>query len=123
MIEHAGAVRARRWPVAAPARRFRIEIRRSGGSVVVALAGELDLAVVPIVGDVVATVLASPTTALRISLLEVTFIDAAGVRALVSAAARARAESATFGLLAPSPRVSRVLEVAGLSRAFEVMGG
>lgn len=48
------------------------------------------------------------------------FLDSSGVGALVGAFKRARILNVGFALAAPSPRVRRVLEIAGLMRALPI---
>ena len=79
---------------------------------VIRLVGELDLATAP---DVLAAVEAEVGNGKRVHLVldmsGVSFIDSTGVRTLLEAA---RAADSSLSLLAPSPAVTRVLELTEL---------
>ena len=89
---------------------LRVEIGSAAGAVVIAPAGELDLAGAPILERAVQEAAHSGSSPLVLDLKDLTFIDAAGLRALM------RADEALGGRLvvrSPGPDVLRVLIIAG----------
>jgi anti-anti-sigma factor len=92
-----------------------------GPQTTVSLAGELDPATAP---DLQARLLQLATdaavTSVVIDLTQISFLDSAGLRVLVSANEALRARSADLILRGPSPNVRRVLEVTGLTELITV---
>jgi len=60
--------------------------------------------------------LSRPGTNVVLDFASVTFIDAAGLGVLVSAARQARGADGTVTVVQPQPRVRRALDVVGLDR-------
>jgi anti-anti-sigma factor len=90
------------------------------GGVVVKVVGELDLATVP---DVQHRLSELPLDAERQVVFDVegvTFLSAAGVRAVLDAKERVGARGGTFVLRAPSRLVARVLRAAGVEDLLPV---
>ena len=85
----------------------------------VAVGGELDLYTAPEVRDELAA-LPEDAGDVVVDLTTMTFVDSAGIAALLVAARRLRACGGTMTLVVDDPRVLRVLEVTGLDRYFEV---
>ena len=88
------------------------------GRVVVATAGELDLAN----ADEFWALLEPLMTAGRIVIVDgtgLTFLDSSGLRVLLRAAAYASANAGAFRLLAPPAPVRRVLDLAGTGEYLE----
>jgi anti-sigma B factor antagonist len=98
---------------------FRIASVQTGeGAWTLAVGGELDLYTAPDVRDELA---ALPEDAhVVVDLTAMTFVDSAGVAALLVAARRLRMNGGTLALVIDDPRVLRVLEVTGLDRYFEI---
>ncbi len=94
---------------------FEVTVRPHGDGVVVALAGELDLAGVDEL--VRRTEAGLPTRASRITfdLGRLSFLDVAGTRALVAATARARHRGHDVVVEPPPPPVARVVGLVGLA--------
>jgi anti-anti-sigma factor len=91
-------------------RRVRIDVSDGPDGLVVALAGELDLATLPDVAPVVDELLTRPVQPLVLDVGELTFLDSSGVSLLVRTANHfrpIRTRSAT-------EPVRRVIEVLGL---------
>ena len=88
---------------------FSVSRRRAGDAIVVAPAGEIDLATVDAVEAEVEAALADGPT-LVLDLREVTFIDSAGLR-LVLQNSRA---IASFGVVRGPLEVQRVFDLVGL---------
>jgi anti-sigma B factor antagonist len=97
-----------------------IEVQRADGTVTVRVGGELDLATAPRLRDVFAG-LAQDTSPRRVGLdlAATTFLDSLGLSVIVQALTRFRSQGSNLVLLATSPQVQRVLEVAGVMELFE----
>jgi anti-sigma B factor antagonist len=101
-------------------------VGRSERNQVVALAvqGELDVASVASFISAARKALAGlRRTALAISMSEVNFIDAAGIGALVTIRNEAGLADNDVAVIQPSPCVSRVLALTGLSATFCIPPG
>jgi anti-sigma B factor antagonist len=104
-------------------------------AVILRVRGELDLATAPILEKKVSGnfflrspleerpgPLAPPKVPLLLvlSLAQVSFIDSAGIAALVIAAHRLRARGGELRLVAKAPAVLKILELAGLTEWFAI---
>jgi anti-sigma B factor antagonist len=97
-------------------------------AVVVSVRGDLDLASSPTLRRIVSAVSAShgrdrEQANIVIDLSRVTFLDASGVGALVSAAQSAQRDGHALSLRDPSPCCVRVLEITRLLSAFRIEAG
>lgn len=94
-----------------------ISSRREGDRAVVALGGELDLHGSGRFTAEVQRVLAEGDGVGRVDIdaRNLTFADSAGLRAVLMARAEAETTGATFTVIAVSPPVERVIEMAGLT--------
>jgi anti-sigma B factor antagonist len=106
-----GTEAARRDPIAG--------IDRSEGSVVVALAGELDLYNAHVVRDALLECCSEDPDRLVVDLSEVEFIDSTALGVLIEARSR-MTNRRGFLLAAPGLETRRALEVSGLDRHFTV---
>jgi anti-anti-sigma factor len=101
---------------------LRASVARAGGSVVVALAGELDLAsgegLRRRLTDLVQAEPAGSTVVL--DLAELRFVDAAGIAVLLAAQRSLGARGGRMVLRAPSRLVQRVVRVLELDHALPV---
>jgi anti-anti-sigma factor len=88
---------------------------------IVALEGEIDLALVPEAERKIAEAEAGEPSRLVIDLSEVTFMDSSGLRVLLTAHRRAEEAGRSFALVKGSDTVNRLLEVTGLSERLEVL--
>jgi anti-sigma B factor antagonist len=94
------------------------EYRDPDGATVLAIAGEVDLAVAAQVRDSGLAALArDDSAALRLDLSGVTFMDSSGLGALIQLN---NANPGRVVLVRPSPRVVRLLELAGLADTLVV---
>lgn len=92
-----------------------------GDDAVVALSGEVDLATVPVLHDVLANALARhPGQLLVVDLDGVTVLDDYGLGVLLGAAASARQAGADLAVVCNNDRLRRRLELTGFDRAVEV---
>jgi anti-sigma B factor antagonist len=87
---------------------------RDGDVHVIALEGELDLATAPEVEEELKRVEATDAIAIFLDLSRLTFIDSTGIRMMLSANARSRADSDRLSLLRASRAVLRVFEISGV---------
>jgi anti-anti-sigma factor len=94
-----------------------LEIRseRHGDDHVVALIGELDLADAARVADELVRVEATDATRIVLDLDGLAFIDTSGVRLVIEADARSRADGSRLRLTRGSRAVQRVFEIVGLN--------
>lgn len=90
------------------------------GIEIVIVAGEIDLSTAPRLGVAIEKGLI-PGEPLVVDMVRVEFIDSAGTYTLALADRAARDQGGRL-LIVPSAFVSRVFEVSGLDRAFEVYG-
>ena len=100
---------------------LRVLVERRGALPVVHVFGEMDMCTVHQAEQPLRHELAAPPPALVLDLLDVTFIDAAGMRMLVDA--RSAAHRTETDLRVALPRVVlRPLSILGLSDGFAMYG-
>ena len=90
-----------------------IRVRRERGYVVVAVAGEVDIATVARLRDRL-SVLVAVGRSLVVDLDQVSFIDAAGLGALAGASGRAAAHGAGLHVVCARPQTVRLFRMTGL---------
>lgn len=81
----------------------------------IALAGELDLATADEVEQEIVRVEATDADSIVVDLSDLRFMDSTGVRILLSADARSRADGSRLALLRGPAAVQRVFELSGIS--------
>lgn len=94
-----------------------METREQGGTVVVALAGEIDLQHSPNVRRQLMDLMFERRDVL-VDLARVAYIDSSGIASLVEAYQMARKNATRFVLVAVSQPVLRVLQLARLDKVF-----
>jgi anti-sigma B factor antagonist len=102
---------------------FRVTTESIGGTTVVAVEGEVDLASAPGLADALATACERPDLALLVvDLSQVTLLDSTGLSVLIERdATLSRAERATvLRLVVNTPLVLRVFSITGLDSVFEI---
>ena len=87
---------------------------REGGTHTVALTGELDLATADDVDRVLEQVEATDAESIVLDLSGLTFMDSTGVRLVVNAHARSRADTNRLTLRRGQAAVQRVMELSGV---------
>jgi anti-sigma B factor antagonist len=92
----------------------------SDRTAVVAAAGEIDLTNADGLRDALLSALDDGATELVADLTLTTFLDSAGVTALVKASRRAAGTGATFRLAVTAAPVLRVLSLVGIDRLIEI---
>jgi anti-sigma B factor antagonist len=95
---------------------FSVSRRRAGDVIVVAPAGEIDLATVDVVEAEVEAALAD-APALVLDLREVTFIDSAGLRLVLETSRKA----ARFSVVRGPGEVQRVFDLVGLDQRLDML--
>jgi len=87
---------------------------------VVIVSGEIDLTNAENLRDALLSTLNAGALGLVVDMSATTFIDSAGVTALVRASRRAAATEATVRLAVTAPGVLRVLNLVGIDQLIEV---
>ena len=95
---------------------FSVSRRRAGDAIVVAPAGEIDLATVDVVEAAIDAALAE-SAALVLDLSEVTFIDSAGLRLVLETSRKA----APFSVVRGQGEVQRVFGLVGLDERLDML--
>jgi anti-anti-sigma factor len=98
----------------------RFALAWSGPVAVVTAPGEIDINNAEGLRDALLSALNAGAAGLIVDLTSTTFLDSAGITALVRAARRATATDATLRLAVTAPPVLRVLSLVGLDRLIEV---
>jgi anti-sigma B factor antagonist len=98
----------------------RYPVTWAGPTAVVTAAGEVDLTNAEGLRDALLGALNAGARGLVVDLTATTFIDSAGVSALVRASRRSAATEATVRLAVTAPAVLRVLNLVGIDRLIEV---
>ena len=92
----------------------------SGRTAVVVVSGEVDLTNSDGLRDVLLSALDAGARGLVVDMTATTFLDSAGVSALVRTSRRASATGTTVRLAVTAPSVLRVLDLVGLDRLIGV---
>ena len=101
-----------------PPQTLRLSDSPAGSALVLQVEGELDAFTVPRFAERLAGTITSGNVDVVIDLAGVSFIDSAGLSALLNGVRRATHRGGSLVLAAPSERVKRVLEVTGLAGTF-----
>ena len=92
----------------------------SGQTAVIVAAGEIDLTNAESLRDALLSALNAGAPGLIVDLTATTFLDSAGVTALVRASRRASASGAALRLAVTAPAVLRVLSLVGIDQLIPV---
>ena len=93
---------------------FSVRSRRDGAVDSICLHGEFDLAAADVVEEAIASAERGNARSIVLDLTGVTFMDSSGVRLVLGAAARSRAQSERLSLRRGRPSVQRVFEICGV---------
>jgi len=93
---------------------FDVVVRTAGDTAVIELYGELCMRTAPQASEQLSRVIAGGCTSVVLDLRGVEFMDSNGVRLLIEADERSRAESFDFAITLNGNQPSRVLELVGL---------
>jgi anti-sigma B factor antagonist len=105
-----------------PVVELKVSTRSQGDSVIVALAGEIDLYTAPRLQSELAAALASGEPArLVVDMSAVEFCDSTGMNVLLAAHRRATEQGGSLELGGPRPAVRKILQVTGLETVFTVL--
>ena len=100
-----------------------ITTRPSGDTVVIALAGELDLHSSELLADAITDTLDGAPQSIDIDADGLSFADSAGLRALLSARESAERNDVRLRIVRVSPPLARLLDMTGLREVFGVPTG
>ena len=100
---------------------FEVTVEERGGTVHVKLQGELDISTAGPLEDNLQRVEADGPSLLVVDLSRLDFMDSTGLRLLISADQRARAEGRRFVLVRGNDIVQRVLRLTGLDERLEIV--
>ena len=95
----------------------------SGRTAVVTASGEVDLTNADGLREALLSALDRGARGLVVDMTQTTFLDSAGVTALVRASRRASAGNATLRLAVTAPAVLRVLNLVGIDQVISVYPG
>lgn len=95
-----------------------VVVERHGDRQVAVVSGEVDMASVGALRSRLRDLLVDGGADLLVDLEGVSFMDSAGLAALVATRKQARVLQGTFGLVAPSKQVSRLLSLTAMDKVF-----
>ena len=98
---------------------FEATTSNSGEEVVVTVKGDVDLEVAPKRWTAIESAL-KQSLSLKIRLSDVQFIDSSGIAMLLKGFKYAKDQSIDYAILDPSPRVTKVMELAALHTLFTI---
>ena len=93
-----------------------VDVRHGGESVVVVVAGELDLSTSAVIESQLEEIERDPPPLMTLDLRGLTFLDSTGLRVVLSADGRARKEGRRLEVIPGPPAVHRVFRIALLDR-------
>ncbi len=102
-----------------PAPPFAMDRDRRADLLVLTLHGELDLSTAGLLTDAADDL--GGATRLVLDLAELSFIDSAGLRALMNLDLRARSEGWDLALAVPAPVVLRLLKLTGFDKRLDIL--
>ena len=120
MTVQVGALDASRAPPP-PRQRFAMATKQLGnGTPVVSVFGELDLATAQVFERTLLAVTEAGTGELIVDLTGCSFLDSAGLRALVAARERLEHSDRSLALVVSNPIVMRIFKITGFDEWFEI---
>jgi len=105
----------------APAAFSIADTRRADGSSLLTIAGELDIATVPVVRERLTALTDGGARRLVVDLRDVSFMDSTGLAAFIHAKMRLGDEGAMTLVLEPDSYARLIFEVAGLDGVLDVV--
>ena len=100
--------------------RFRAEVLTRDDEVVVAVAGEIDMAAAPKLWEKLAEAIPAVKHRLVVDLSRATFIDSTGLAVLARVLKRVRRQQADLVLRAPNKSARKVLRITGLDKVMTI---
>ena len=104
-----------------PAEHFVVDTHREGGTEVVVVRGEVDVATAPLLRAVLDTVVRRRPARVEVDLSGTSFLDGSALSVLTAVRRRLAARRVALVLRDPSPAAGRVLELLGDEYAFDVV--
>ena len=98
-----------------------VDVDATTDSVVVRIAGELDMADADQVGDVLTGAVDMGKRLVRVQLADLRFADSSAIKAILIGAQAADERGVAYELVSPRGLVQRLLEVTGLNHALTVV--
>jgi anti-sigma B factor antagonist len=102
--------------------RLAISERREGVVPIVAVEGEIDIAVAPELRRHLEDLLDEGNSSIVVDLTGVSFLDSTALGVLISILKRCQASEGDLCLVAKDPQVLRVFEITGLTDVFSIVG-
>jgi anti-sigma B factor antagonist len=99
---------------------LRIDISTQDSSATISPVGEIDLDTVGLLSASLSDTIAAGADRVVVDFAHVTYIDSAGLGALVGAHKKLRASGGALVLLCEHPRVMRLLKITGLTQLFTI---
>ena len=99
---------------------LRIDISTRDSSATISPVGEIDLDTVGLLSASLSDTIAAGATHVVVDFAHVTYIDSAGLGALVGAHKKLRAAGGALVLRCEHPRVMRLLTITGLTKLFTI---
>ena len=100
---------------------FHVSVSEDADGVLVSVRGELDTYTAPRLRERLDDVIEqNGHVALRLELSGMSFVDSSGLAVLVDALKKMRQQGGALSLHSPTPATTKVLEISGLDRIFEI---
>ncbi len=100
---------------------FQVSVDQDPDGVLVTVRGELDTYTAPRLRERLDDVIEqNGHSTLRLELSGMSFVDSSGLAVFVDALKKTRQRGGAFCLQSPNPATSKVLEISGLDRIFEI---
>lgn len=100
---------------------FEVTVEQRGGTVHVALVGELDISTATRLEDELARQEAERPSLIVLDLQRLTFMDSTGLRLLISADTRAREEGRSLAIVPGNEMVQRVMRLTRLDERLNIV--
>jgi len=98
-----------------------VRFSRHDQTVVLHLAGDLDVATAPVLRQALAGIIEDQgNLAVRLDLQEITFVDSTGLSVLIEALRRLREKGGHLTLANLRPQTRKVFDIVGLSTIFDI---
>jgi len=91
-----------------------------GGIVALDLEGEVDVYTAPLLRQEIMNQVEKGTKYILVHLEKVEYLDSTGLGILIGGVKRLKEQGGALKLVGPSPRISRIFDITGLNRIFDV---